>query len=132
MLSQSEYIPKVLEKFRMSYAKPVCIPLGAQFKLSGKDSSQTDIEREQMKVVPYATAIENLMYTMIYTIPNIAHTMGIVCRFMTNLGKIHWDAVKWIFRYLNGTKDKCQLFKNNALILFGFVDVDLVGSELDK
>ena len=40
------------------------------------------------------------MYTMTSTRPNISHTMGVVNRYQSNLGKAHWQAIKRIMRYL--------------------------------
>jgi hypothetical protein len=53
-----------------------------------------------MAKVPYASAIGSLMYAMVCTRPDVAHAVGAVSRFMLNLGKHHWEAVKWILRYL--------------------------------
>ncbi|XP_069152073.1 uncharacterized protein [Solanum lycopersicum] len=32
--------------------------------------------------------------------PDIAHVVGVVSRYMVNPGKEHWEAVKWLLRYL--------------------------------
>jgi len=40
------------------------------------------------------------MYVMVCTRPNIAHVVGGVGSFLVNLGKEHWQDVKWILRYL--------------------------------
>ena len=45
---------------------------------------------------------------------------------MNNLGKLHWEAVKWILRYLRGTTGKALCFKGGDTILISYVDVDLV------
>ncbi|GJS51130.1 ribonuclease H-like domain-containing protein [Tanacetum coccineum] len=34
--------------------------------------------------------------------PDLAHAVGVVSRFLSNPGKKHWEAIKWIFRYLRG------------------------------
>ncbi|KAL2254166.1 UNVERIFIED_CONTAM: Retrovirus-related Pol polyprotein from transposon TNT 1-94 [Sesamum indicum] len=131
-LSQSDYIEKVLCRFKMENAKLVGTPLGNQFKLSNSDSPQTDSERAKMRVTPYASAIGSLMYAMICTRPDIAHAVGVVSRFMSNPGVMHWEAVKWILRYLRGTKDRALVFGKGKLTLFGFVDADFAGSDYDK
>ncbi|XP_068645102.1 secreted RxLR effector protein 161-like [Aristolochia californica] len=51
-----------------------------------------------MVSVPYASAIGSLMYAMVYTRPDIAHAMGIVSKYMSNSGKQHSEAMKWILR----------------------------------
>ncbi|KAL2249801.1 UNVERIFIED_CONTAM: Retrovirus-related Pol polyprotein from transposon TNT 1-94 [Sesamum indicum] len=131
-LSQSDYIEKVLCRFKMKNAKPVRMSLENQFKLSNSDSPQTDSERAKMRVTPYASAIGSLMYAMICTRPDIAHAVGVVSRFMSNPGVMHWEAVKWILRYLRGTKDRALVFGKGKLTLFGFVDADFAGSDYDK
>ena len=109
-LSQSEYVKKVLSGFNMNEAKPVSTPLGSHFKLSKEQSPKTEEERDHMSKVPYVSAIGSLMYAMVCTRPDIAHAMGVVSRFMSRPGKQHWEAVKWILRYLNGSLDACLCF----------------------
>jgi len=36
------------------------------------------------------------MYAMVSTRPDISHAVGVVSRFMENLGEEHWRAVKWV------------------------------------
>ena len=40
-----------------------------------------------MAHVPYANVVECLMHTMVYTRPNILHTINMVSKYMTNLEK---------------------------------------------
>ena len=47
-----------------------------------------------MKKGPYASAVGNLMYAMVYTRPDITHAVGILSRFLSNPGKEYWAAVK--------------------------------------
>jgi hypothetical protein len=39
--------------------------------------------------VPYATAIRSMMYIMMCTRLDIAHAMGVVSKYIRNLGKQH-------------------------------------------
>jgi hypothetical protein len=57
-----------------------------------------------MKLVPYASAIESIMYAQICTHPNIAFITGMLDRYQINSGIEHWKAVKKALRYLQGTK----------------------------
>ena len=109
-LSQAEYINRILQRFNMGNAKPVSTPLASHFRLSKDQSPQTEEEREFMAKIPYASAIGSLMYAMVCTRPDIGHAVGVLSRFMANPGKAHWEAVKWILRYLRGTKEKCLYF----------------------
>ena len=109
-LSQAEYVKKVLSRFNMNETKPVSTLLGIHFKLSKEQSPKTEEERDHLSKVPYASAIGSLMYVMVCTRPNIAHAVEVVSRFMSRPGKQHWEAVKWILRYLKGSLDTCLCF----------------------
>ncbi|KAE8703438.1 cytochrome P450 71A9-like [Hibiscus syriacus] len=128
MLSQAEYINKVLSRFNMQDAKPVSTPLGVHFRLSKEQSPKTEEERAHMVKVSYASTIGSLMYAMVCTRSDIAHAVGAVSRYMNNPGKVHWEAIKWILRYLRGTTNKALCFKGGDTILIGYVDADLAGN----
>ena len=131
-LSQTEYVKKVLSRFSMDNAKPVSTPLGNHFKLSKDQSPKTNLECEHMDKIPYALAISSLMYAMVCSRPDIAHAVGVVNRYMSNPGKQHWEAVKWIMRYLKGSSETCLSFTASGLTLEGFVDVDLAGDVVSR
>ncbi|GJR84163.1 hypothetical protein Tco_0154948 [Tanacetum coccineum] len=52
--------------------------MGAHFKVSLKDCPSNDWDVERMSKVPYANAVGNLMYLMVYTRPNIAYAVSIM------------------------------------------------------
>ena len=58
-----------------------------------------------MAKIPYASTMGSLMYEVVATRPNIAFAVGVISRYMANLGKKQWEAVQSIMRYLNGTRD---------------------------
>ena len=128
LLSQDKYINKVLSRFNMQNAKVVSTPLGVHFRLSKEQSPKTEEGRAYMEKVPYALAIGSLMYVMVCTRPDIAQAVGAVSRYMNNPGKLHWEAVKWILRYLQGTTSKALCFKGGDMVLTGYVDADLAGN----
>ena len=126
-LSQSSYIEKVLKNYGMGECKPVTTPLAAHFNLSKKDCPQTDEEEEYMSKVPYANTVGSLMYLMVCTRPDIAYAVSVVSRYMANPGKNHWAALKWVLRYLAGTKKLGLKFENHAEkenMVSGYVDSD--------
>ena len=126
-LSQETYIERILERFNMQYSKPVSTPLATHFKLSRKCCPITEEERDEMSSIPYASAVGSLMYAMVSTRPDIAHAVGTVSRYLSNPGKSHWNAVKWILRYLRGTSKLCICFGGSKPILEGFTDADMAG-----
>ena len=86
----------------MNNAKPKTTPLENHIKLSKGQSPKTVEEREHMASVPYASAVGSLMYAMVCTRLDITHAVGVVSKYMENPGKEHWEAVKWLLRYLRG------------------------------
>ena len=69
----------------------------------------------------------SLIYAMVCTRPDIAHSVGVVSRFLSNPGKEHWAAVKWILRYLRGTSKTCLCFRTEKLVLVRCTYADMVG-----
>jgi hypothetical protein len=129
MLSQGEYIEKVLERFRMKNAKPVSTPLASHFKLTKEMCHKTREDIEYMSRVPYSSTIGILMYAMVCTRPDIAHVVGVVSRYMNNPGKEHWEAVKWILRYLRSIATHALCFGGSDTFLQGYVDSDMAGDK---
>ena len=87
----------------------------------------TMTRRRRKWEITYASVIGSLLYVMVCTHPhkNIAHSVGVVSRFLANLNKQHWQAVKWISRYLKGTSNYCLCFGNNNVVLEGYIDVNM-------
>jgi hypothetical protein len=110
-------------------AKPVSTPLANHLKLSGNQCPKNEEEIENMSKVPYASAVGCLMYAMDYTKLDLAHAVSTVSRYMANPGREHWNAVKWIFRYLKGTTEHGILFSRQPGInsVIGYVDANYAG-----
>ncbi|MCO5568442.1 hypothetical protein L7F22_022141 [Adiantum nelumboides] len=115
----------------MERGKSSSTPLTPQLKLSRADCPKSDAKKVEMAKVPYAFACGSLMYAMVATRPDIAFAVGVVSRFMSNLGKKHWEAVKGVLQYLAGTKDKCICFGKGKLSIVGYTNADFVG-DLDR
>src|SRR3954465_2434979 len=119
----------------MTEARPVTTPLAGHFRLSSEQCPQSPGEEDEMSRVPYASAVGSLMYAMVCIRPDLAFAVSSVSRFMSNPGKQHWEAVKWIFRYLRGTAKLGLEFRKReteeSRTLQGFVDADF-GGDLDK
>lgn len=66
-----------------------------------------------MKVskIPYASIIGSVMYTMVCTRPNLAHAISVTSRYMLDHGEEHWQALKWILKYLVKTQSYGLLFE---------------------
>ena len=93
-LSQSTYLDKVLKKFKMDQAKKGFLPVLQGVKLSKTQCPTTAEDRENMKDVPYASAIGSIMYAMLCTRPDVCLAISLEGRYQSNPGVDHWTAVK--------------------------------------
>ncbi len=117
----------------MNNAKPMTVPFATHFKLSADMSPKTDEEMEHMSSVPYLSAVGSIIYAMVCTRPDISHAVSVVSIYTTCLEKEHWQAVKWILRYLKGTTDVGLTFNRAKMSdsVVNYVDSDFTG-DLDK
>jgi hypothetical protein len=85
-----------------------------------------------MEAVPYREAVGSLMYLMVGTRPDIAYSVSVASRYLSNPGPKHWLGVKRIMRYLKGTIDYGLCFSFSEKVeLVGFSDADWAG-DLDS
>ncbi|KAL0331709.1 UNVERIFIED_CONTAM: Retrovirus-related Pol polyprotein from transposon TNT 1-94 [Sesamum angustifolium] len=100
------------------------VPLAAHFQLCKDQSPKTDSEKAKMEKIPYSNAIGSVMYLMVSTRHDIAYAVSCLSRFMSNPGTIHWEALKWLFRYLNGSNNSGIKFSkcSEGVKLIGYVD----------
>jgi len=84
-----------------------------------------------MSRVPYVSAVGSLMFAMICTTLNIAQAMGAASRYMENPGRAHWNTIKRILRYINGTSDAALCYGGLEFTVRGYVDSDFAG-DLEK
>ncbi|XP_028751927.1 uncharacterized protein LOC114711676 [Neltuma alba] len=61
----------------------------------------------------------------------ICFAVGLVSRFQSNLGVKHWEAIKRIMRYLEGTMDYELHYQGNGLRAEGYSNADWAG-DLDE
>lgn len=87
-----------------------------------------------MKSVPYANLVGSLMYGMVCSRLDLAHSLSVISRYMCNLGRAHWEASKWIVWYLKGTLKKGLIYtksESKTNVIPRFVNSDYV-TDLDK
>ena len=84
---------------------------------------QTQDERTHMNMIPYALAIESIMYAMLCTRPDVSYVLSVTSRYQSDPGMGHWVAVKNILKYLRRIKDVCLIYGDEDLIVEGYSDV---------
>lgn len=110
----------------MEDSKPVCTPMVTGCNLSANDESAV------VHQPTYRSMIGSLLYLK-GTRLDIMHAMGIVGRFQANPKETHLEAVKRIFKYLQGTQNYGLWYpRGTGLTLHAYTDVDWVGSVDDR
>ena len=90
-------------------------------------------EQLDMDKKPYKELVGGLLYLVSCTRPDIAHAVGMLARFMDNPGTQHWEAAKYVLRYLKGTSNlgvtytKCNSMQDTTPELVGYSDSDYAG-----
>ena len=128
-ISQKNYLQKLVSKFSLKGAKPARQPMTGQFHLSKNQCPTTPTDLEYMEKVPYSSAVGSVMYYMICTRPDLAFAISVLSRYMSNPGREHWLAMKWLLRYIGTTSDLGLLYTKNGdhIDVEGFVDSDFAG-----
>jgi hypothetical protein len=115
----------------MHDSNPVITLIAPHFKLSSAQCPTKDEDLKYMSKVPYSSVVGSLMYVMVCSCPDLSYAMSLVSTYMANPGRTHWEAVKWIFKYLCGTFNACLQFGKIKEGLVGYVDSDY-GANVDK
>ena len=133
-LDQTDYIEASLRRFQMQEDFYVTFtPIDPETaKDQGDDEAlKTPEELQRLQNIPYQRAIGTLMYLLQGTRPDLAYTISTLSKFNTNFNFSHWEAVKKVFRYLQGTKHlKLTFHRNKEVDLIGYSDASW-GSDPD-
>ncbi|XP_060965193.1 secreted RxLR effector protein 161-like [Cannabis sativa] len=125
LLSQKTYIDRILKRFNMHSCSSGKAPIVKGDKFSKAQCSQNDKERDEIKVVPYASLFGSLMYAQVCTRPDIDVVVGVLGRYLSDPGLSHWKATKKVKRYLQGTKDNMLTYwRADTLDIVRFSDAD--------
>jgi len=84
-----------------------------------------------MAGTPYASGVGSIMYGMVCSRPDLSYAISVISRFMENPGQMHWQALKWVLRYLNGSLKgglKYTRSQPGMDALEGYVDADYAGN----
>ncbi len=76
----------------------------------------------------YRATIGSLLYAAIAMQPDISYAVTQLVQFSMNPSTIHWNAVKYLFKYLQGTKDLGITYDNVGgrakILMTGFLDAN--------
>ena len=119
LLSQKQYLSKLLEKYGLTEANPVSTPIDPSVKLMKDDGYS-----KRADPIRYQSMVGSLLHAARATRPDIALAVGIVSKFNANPTEAHLTAVKRIFRYLKGTANLVLQYKATGSELIGYADAD--------
>jgi len=105
-------------------------PVAKGDKFSLNQCPKENLEIEEMKKIPYVSAIGSLMYAQVCTRPDIAYIVGVLGRYLSNPGMDHWKAAKRVMRYLKRTRGYMLTYRrSDQLEITGFSDLDFAGCQ---
>lgn len=128
-MGQKKYISEVLKRFHMWGCNSAETPAETNLKL-GMCEEEQSVDGTQFRQM-----VGSLRYVC-HTRPEIAHSVGIVSRFMSSPKFSHLAAAKRILRYLRGTLEYGIMFphqgKRDELKFIAYSDSDWSGDILDR
>jgi len=127
LVHQKAYTEKVLKRFNMADCHPLTSPMVVRSLGLDTDPFRPKMDDEDVlgPEVPYLSAIGALMYLASHTRLDICFTGNLLSRFNSCPTQRHWNRIKHVLRYLQGTKDLGLFYTNqNKEGLVGFADAD--------
>jgi hypothetical protein len=120
-ISQHQYILNILDHFNFPDCKPVTTPMEPGLQLTTAMCPQTDTECEEIKIIPYLSAVDTLMYLATSTCHDIAYTVGVPTQ---TLGLQHWNVVKHLL-----SQRHLILDPSSSELITTFSDADFGGNK---
>ncbi|XP_022041549.1 uncharacterized mitochondrial protein AtMg00810-like [Helianthus annuus] len=117
-LSQQAYVRDILHRASMDSCKSVATPVDTQSKLSADHGPLHD---DPSTFRSLAGALQYLNFTR----PDISYAVQQICMHMHAPRTDHWNALKRILRYLQGTTDfRLHLGPTSSIRLIAYTDAD--------
>ena len=108
-LDQTVYLQKVIQRFGMENAKAAPTPLP-----TGWNPKENTGKADPKLIKDYQTIIRSLLYIVIGTCPDISYAVMKLATFAANPSHEHWEKVKYILRYLLGSKDYRLVYRGKS------------------
>ncbi|CAM8887661.1 unnamed protein product [Rhodiola kirilowii] len=118
-LSQSHYVEKVLKKINCLNCSSVSTPMDPSVKLLPNTG-------EAVSQLEYSKVIGCLMYAMTSTRPDITYAVGKLSRYTSNPSNLHWEAIKWVLKYVKGTMNYGLVYAGFPSVLEGYTDASWI------
>ncbi|CAI7902195.1 unnamed protein product [Closterium sp. NIES-54] len=130
-LTQSHMVHQVLQRFGFQFSSPQPTPLSIGHSLLAPPSDESEEPSG-----PYPELVGCLMYLMTCTRPDLAYPLSLLACYVApdRHRKVHWDATKWVLRYLCSTSGMALVLGGRGpLVLTGHADTSWVdGSAMQR
>ena len=122
---QEKYTKELLKKYNMESTKAKDTTMASTCQLDKDDKGKSVNE------TTYRGIIGSLLY-LTASRPDILFSTFLCAHFQSSPKESHVNAIKGIFRYLNGTSNLGLFYPSSSLLqLNGFCDADFAGSKTD-
>jgi len=101
-ISQTNSVNTLLERAKMADCNPVTTPCQTGIVWTKKDCPDKQESADNCTQYRALVALANFIAN--WTRPDITFAVNKLCKFMSNPGPAHWQALKHLIRYLQGTK----------------------------
>jgi hypothetical protein len=105
-LHQRGYLKRVLERFGFAESRAVGTPLEA-----GHSLNKPEVLSGEVFECEYAELVGSLNYIATRTRPDISFALSVCSKYTDKPRKQHWQALKRVLRYLQGTQEYGLLYK---------------------
>ena len=128
LMTQERYASDILKRVNMSNCKSVSTPLSSTQKLLKNDGKPLG-EKDSTQFRSIVGALQYLTLTR----PDLSFAVNKACQFLHSPTIVHWEAVKRILRYVQGTlKIGLKISKSNSVTVSAFSDADWAGCPNDR
>lgn len=93
-MSLEAYINKIFERFWKKDYSPSVAPIMKSDNFLLNQYIRNNFEKELMENIPYASAVESLMYAQVCTRFDIAFAVGMLGSYQSSSGLDHWRVAK--------------------------------------
>jgi hypothetical protein len=139
-IHQTNYLIKLLERFRLNKANPTQLPLPSGTVLEGPSEIRELVDGKYQPLVPievalYRQIVGSLIYLSNGTRPDISYAVGQLARHMQDPRITHLRLAKQTLRYLNGTRNwgiRYGLTNSDDFDQYSFYSDATWGSESDR
>ena len=127
-LNQSQYIDKLLDRFKMADCNPKSIPCDLSTAKLDFDVQSEPLENPRL----YREIVGSLIYLMTCTRPDICYVVSVLSQHMAKPTNAHLCLAKYVLKYLKGTTNHGLIYvPSNELDILGYSDASWANS-LDR